>query len=97
MPNSLLEAMAAGVPAIAFAIPPLLEIDSSERALITVQPCDSAALGVAILDLLSSVERRNELARHARELVETRFMISRNMQTAAEILSRVKRRGFEIG
>ena len=89
MPNSLLEAMAMGVPAIAFAIPPVLEIDAGAGALVTVTPFDSELFGQAILRLAASPEERARIGAKGRALVMDRFMVKKNMATALERLAQV--------
>ena len=49
MPNSLLEAMAMGVPSVAFAIPPVLEIAAGKGAPVIVPLLDSGAFAEALL------------------------------------------------
>jgi glycosyltransferase involved in cell wall biosynthesis len=87
MPNSLLEAMAVGVPAIAFAIPPVLEIDNGMGALIAVPPLDTALLAKAILHLSASPSERIRIGEIGRRTVLNRFMIKKNMATALRRLA----------
>jgi len=89
MPNSLLEAMAMGVPAIAFAIPPVLEIDAGTGALLTVPPLASAPFAEAILVLASSSEARTRLGQKGRSRVLDRFIVKKNMAAALEQLTRI--------
>lgn len=99
LPNSLIEAMAAGVPAIAFAIPSIIEIDGGAAALELVPPLDSAALARAIGELAAAPERRRILAQRARQIALERYQVDRQMARAVEVLglvidaSRARREG----
>ncbi|MPZ76513.1 MAG: glycosyltransferase [Deltaproteobacteria bacterium] len=87
MPNSLLEAMAVGVPAIAFSIPPVLEIENDTGALVAVPPFDSALFAKAILDLAAVPNERVRIGEIGRRRVQQRFMIKQNMATALNRLA----------
>ena len=52
MPNSLLEAMAMGLPSVAFAIPPVHEIESGTGAVVLVPPFDPALFADPAWDIL---------------------------------------------
>jgi teichuronic acid biosynthesis glycosyltransferase TuaC len=82
MPNSLLEAMAMGVPAIAFAIPPVLELEAGTGALIGVPPFNSALFSEAILRLAVSPSERTRLGQTGRNQVMDRYMLRKNMAAA---------------
>jgi teichuronic acid biosynthesis glycosyltransferase TuaC len=90
MPNSLLEAMVMGVPAVAFGIPPVLEIEDGTRALITVPPFNSKLFGEAILRLADSPDERARTGQAGRERVLDRYMVRKNMAIALERLARVR-------
>jgi glycosyltransferase involved in cell wall biosynthesis len=93
MPNSLLEAMAMGIPAVAFAIPPVLEIDAGSGGLIAVPPFDPVLLSEAILFLASSPDNRVRIGERGREQVLDRFMVRKNMASALDrITKRVQKR-----
>jgi glycosyltransferase involved in cell wall biosynthesis len=87
MPNSLLEAMAMGVPAIAFAIPPVLELEGGTGALIGVAPFNSALFSEAILRLAVSPGERTHLGEAGRTRVMDRYMLRKNMAAALERLA----------
>jgi len=89
MPNSLLEAMAMQVPVVAFAIPPVLEVDAGEGALCMVPPLDANLFADAILRLANSPEERARLAEKAKSRVMSRFLTRKNMATALEQLTHV--------
>lgn len=90
MPNSLLEAMGMGVPAIAFGIPPILEIDGGNGNLIVVPPFQVSKLSEAILKLAYSPEERKAIGTKGREAVRTRFSIRKNMSEALQVLSQIR-------
>jgi len=91
MPNSLLEAMAMGVPAVAFAIPPVREIDGGEGAVRLVEPLDERGLADAIQALAAAPEERERLARVGRARVLHGFMVRRNVAAAADLAARLRR------
>jgi teichuronic acid biosynthesis glycosyltransferase TuaC len=86
MPNSLLEAMAAGLPALAYAIPPVLEIDDRSGALLTAPLHDAAALARSLEELARSAELRRRLGARGRERVLSAYQIRSSMAEAARRL-----------
>jgi len=82
MPNSLLEAMALGLPAVAFAIPSVLEIEGGTGSLLTVPPFDCRGYAAKLLELSASASLRTQIGARAQEVVRSRFDISRNMAAA---------------
>jgi teichuronic acid biosynthesis glycosyltransferase TuaC len=82
MPNSLLEAMAMGVPAIAFSIPPVLEIESNTGALVLVPPFDSKLFAEALLRLAASPAERARIGAAGKREVLNRYMIRKNTYLA---------------
>jgi teichuronic acid biosynthesis glycosyltransferase TuaC len=89
MPNSLLEAMAMGVPSIAFAIPPVLEIEAGTGGLVAVPPLDSALFSEAILHLSASPDERARIGERGRAQIMERFMVRKNMAEAVARLVEV--------
>jgi teichuronic acid biosynthesis glycosyltransferase TuaC len=87
MPNSLLEAMAIGVPAVAFAIPPVVELDNRSDALITVPPLDAQSFAQAIVQLAASPETRQAVGARGRAKVLKNFMVRKSMAQAVDHLS----------
>ncbi|MFQ5852776.1 MAG: glycosyltransferase family 4 protein [Candidatus Binatia bacterium] len=87
MPNSLLEAMAMGLPSIAFAIPPVNEIEAGTGALITVPPLDPTLFSEAVLRLAARPDERLRIGEIAKAQVMDRFVVRRNMAKALEQLS----------
>jgi len=86
MPNSLLEAMAVGLPAIAFAIPPVLEIEAGSGGIVMVPPLDSQQFSKEILRLAASPFERTRIGESGRVQVMERFSVRKNMGEAVRWL-----------
>lgn len=86
MPNALLEAMALGTAAVAFDIPPIMDIVSHGDCLAVVPSFDATAFGQALSELATSPERRQQLAVNGRQVVKEQFNIRSNMQKAMDML-----------
>jgi len=71
-PNAILEAMAAGLPVVATAIPSAREL-LGEDAGCLVPPEDAPALATALAELLADAPRRARLGEAARRRAEERF------------------------
>src|SRR5262245_22151663 len=82
MPNSLLEAMSMGVPAVAFSIPPVVEIESATGALVLVPPFDSKRFSEALLRLAASAAERARIGEAGKREVLNRYMIRKNTDLA---------------
>jgi teichuronic acid biosynthesis glycosyltransferase TuaC len=89
MPNSLLEAMAMGLPAIAFAIPAVRELEAGTDSLALVPPLDGKLFGEAILRLAASSDERTLLGEKGRALVLEHFMVRKSMGDALQRLNQV--------
>jgi glycosyltransferase involved in cell wall biosynthesis len=89
MPNSLLEALAMGLPAVAFAIPPVLEIEAGRNGLFLVPPFNSNLYSEAILQLAASSDRRVQMGERGRSEIMNRFMVKKNMALAVQHLTHV--------
>ncbi len=87
MPNSLLEAMSMGVASIAFAIPPVKEIEAGTGALVLVPPRDSGRFAEEILRLASNPDERARIGAIGRTQVIERFLVRRSMAAAFARLS----------
>jgi teichuronic acid biosynthesis glycosyltransferase TuaC len=87
MPNSLLEAMAAGLPSVAYAIPPVLELDNREGALKTVAPRNVSELARALVELARSPEQRRLIGEKGKERVLSHYQAKASM---AEAVSRLQ-------
>jgi teichuronic acid biosynthesis glycosyltransferase TuaC len=92
MPNSLLEAMAAGLPALAYAIPPVLEIDDRLGALMTVPLHDVGALAQALADLARSTELQRQLGARGKERMLNHYQSRASMAEAARRLNALTHR-----
>jgi teichuronic acid biosynthesis glycosyltransferase TuaC len=86
MPNSLLEAMAMGLPAIAFGIPAIRELEMATGAPVVVPPFDCGRFAEAILRLASSSDERARIGNVGKELVLDRFMVFKNMAEALRLV-----------
>lgn len=84
-PVALLEAMAAGVPCVATAIPGSRDILSGEGAGVLVPPEDPLALSRALSELLSDSARRARLAEGGRRRVLDRYRIETEVAAHVEL------------
>ena len=89
MPNSLLEAMAVGLPAITFAIPAVKELDAGTKSLIKIPPFDTRLFANAVLELSDSAKNRNIIGEKAKRHVAKHFHINKNMARAVQKISKV--------
>jgi teichuronic acid biosynthesis glycosyltransferase TuaC len=87
MPNSLLEAMAAGLPAVAYTIPPIVEIDNQRGALLTVPLHDAGEFARALARLARSADLRQEIGARASARVLSRYQTQASMTEAAKRLA----------
>jgi len=88
MPNALLEAMAMGLPAITFAIPPVLEIEAGTECIVTVPPFNSALFSEAIVRLAASPKERTSIAERGKTRVTQHFMVADKMVEALASLEK---------
>jgi len=86
MPNSLLEAMAMGLPSIAFAIPAIEELEAGTGGLVMIRPFDVAHLSEAIVRLSADFRERLRIGERGKVRVTERFMVHKNM---AEVVRRL--------
>jgi glycosyltransferase involved in cell wall biosynthesis len=91
MPNSLLEAMVMGVPAVAFGIPPVLEIEAGTDSLIVVPPFDPKLFAEAMLRLAASPSERARVGERGKTRIKRQFMMDNNMAAALQRLREIKR------
>src|SRR5262245_51606105 len=89
MPNSLLEAMAIGVPSVACAIPPVVEIEAGTGGLLLVPPRDVGAFAEALLRLAEAPSDRARLGALGQSQVMKRFMVRTNSTIAVDRLAHV--------
>jgi teichuronic acid biosynthesis glycosyltransferase TuaC len=95
MPNSLLEAMAAGLPALAGEIPAVREIDNGAGVLEIVPTRDAAALARGLIGLASSSERRKHLSERGKARVLDHYQAKTNMAEAIRRLNAVVKSGTD--
>jgi teichuronic acid biosynthesis glycosyltransferase TuaC len=89
MPNSLQEAMVMGVPAVAFASRPVLELAGGTGVLLHVPPFDTTRLADAILQLAASPRERSRLGDLGKARVLEHFMVKKNIALAYQRLSQM--------
>jgi glycosyltransferase involved in cell wall biosynthesis len=89
-PMSLLEAMAAGRASVATAVGGVPEIAGEVVPL--VPPADPQALAAAMLDLLDSPARAEQLGRDGRERVGARFSAERNADAMLALYAKLRAR-----
>lgn len=87
MPNALLEAMAAGVPAAAFAVGGVPEVLHDEASGLLVPPEDVAAFSAALQRLLGDEKLREALAARARTVIEREYTRERMCRRFAVLLA----------
>jgi glycosyltransferase involved in cell wall biosynthesis len=80
MPNSLLEAMVMGVPAVAFAIPPVIDIAGEEDALVLIPPFQTVHFAEALVTLATSPSQQSHLRRLGPKRVNEEFLTQKNMK-----------------
>ena len=84
MPNSLLEAMVARLPAVAFGIAAVQEIARFGKGLVEVPPYDFAAFGEGILSLAAEPSLRREIGERGRTIAREHFSIQKNMRVIVD-------------
>ena len=89
LPNSLLEAMACGVPVIATTVGAIPTVISDEINGLLVSPDDSQVLTLAMNRLLSNMALRDQISEAARHTIENRYSFERRMQKIAAVYDSV--------
>lgn len=92
-PRSVWEAMAAGAPCVLSDLPWVDELISRDRDAVTVPATDVEAVAAAIGELIGSPERRREMSRNARSLVESNLGRNDQMDLLADVLRSVADEG----
>jgi teichuronic acid biosynthesis glycosyltransferase TuaC len=87
MPNSLLEAMMMQLPAVGFAIPPVVEIEGGTGCLIAVPDGDANRLAEEILRLVRQPNVRTRVAQKGRDRVREHFALRSGMSQALRRLA----------
>jgi teichuronic acid biosynthesis glycosyltransferase TuaC len=82
LPGGLLEAMAMGLPVVAFGIPAVAEIEGGTGALLAVPAFDVSGLAQAILGLVERPEERARLGEQGRRRVIDEYMLATNVRRA---------------
>ena len=75
MSNTLLEAMASGLPALCTAVGGNAELIADRERGVLIKPRDNLALAAAIRDYMSSPEKSTIYGRNARRFVEQHFSL----------------------
>ncbi|MFQ5845266.1 MAG: glycosyltransferase family 4 protein, partial [Planctomycetota bacterium] len=86
IPNSILEALASGVPVVSTSISGIPEAVRHEQTGLLVPERDAAALAEAIERLMSDGRLRARCARQGRRLVEASFSVEASGRALAELL-----------
>ena len=80
-----LEAMAAGTAVVAYDLPALREFVEPDASASLVATSDSAALSAAVVAVLDDTDRRVDMGRKGRAIVEDRFALRRSAEATADI------------
>lgn len=95
MSNTLLEAMAVGVPPVASRVGGNPEVIEEGRSGLLFEPGDSEALAAHLKTLALDIKWRRELGENARQRVETSFSLQRMLQNYEQMyLGVLQRRGM---
>jgi glycosyltransferase involved in cell wall biosynthesis len=89
MPNSILEAMAAGLPVVATAVGGTPELVVDGQTGLLVPPRDPAGLAMALTTLLSDPTKAASFGRAGRDRVETYFTEAAILQRVEALLDRL--------
>lgn len=88
LPNALLEAQAAGLPAVATRVGAIPDVIAPGENGLLIDPMDTDALTAAMLELLKAPERARAMGLRGREVVEERYDIELVWPRYAEALER---------
>lgn len=80
LPNTILEAMACGLPVVATNVGGIPEVVKNGKSGILVEPRDYRAIADAVMRLLENVSLRKEMGRRGREIVERKFGLDRMIE-----------------
>jgi glycosyltransferase involved in cell wall biosynthesis len=89
MPGAVLEAMALGVPVVAFDIPTVAEVVEPDRSGLLVPAGDPAALAAAIERVLADPDLAGRLGRRGREVFAVRFTLAASARGMAALYRRL--------
>jgi glycosyltransferase involved in cell wall biosynthesis len=93
LPNSIIEAMAVGLPVIATRVGGIPELISDGESGLLVEPHDPAALGAAIHALANDPGRRQQMGELNRTTVRERFTLEKSVARYEELYTWVGRTG----
>jgi glycosyltransferase involved in cell wall biosynthesis len=97
MSNTILEAMACGLPIIATRVGGTVEILDHEKQGILIPSQDKSALVEAILFLLNNPVFRKQYGQNAREAATTKFSLSRMVKNYEDMYIRLLiQKGFNL-
>lgn len=85
LPNTVLEAMACGVPCLAFSIGGMPDMIQHQQTGFLATPFDVAEFAAGVRWILSDPERQRHISQNARKQAETRFGLLRQAQAYAHI------------
>lgn len=89
LPNTVLEAMAMGIPIVSTDVDGVKEAVTHDREALLVPPQDSAQLAHGIERMLDDAELRQRLARNAREKVESQFSFAHRTRVIEDLYRRL--------
>jgi len=92
MPNALLEAMIMGVPSVAYAIPPVIELEGDSGGVLLVPTGNTEKLAEAILNVSVRPEERTRLGEKGKARANANFMVKKNMMDALQRLEGLVRK-----
>jgi glycosyltransferase involved in cell wall biosynthesis len=85
LPNTVLEAMAAGLPVVATAVGGTPELVLNHKSGLLVPAGDPAALGEAISDLLEKPQMRESFGQAGRQRVKQHFSVEKMVQKTEQL------------
>jgi len=91
MPNAAIEAMSRGTPVAATAVNGCTELLENTDAGILLNPFDSAEGARAVIALLSNPSQLTNLGKNARHLIETDYLVEREVQRLRSIYERLSK------
>ena len=80
LPNTILEAMACGLPVVATNVGGIPEVVENGKSGILVEPRDYSSIADAVVNLLENANLRKEMGARGREIVERKFGLDRMIE-----------------